>query len=277
VEELRAKLCESEQVCEQLRKESARIKRLSQSHHQFAAGTPIKNGFSKSAAAGGGSVSSPWASTTGPPGMIDMYAEDADSGYSVQELIDMAKKDLEKNKEEKRRKASVRSSAANAANASGTVAAVATTGNGEKDNKMTDEDKDANSADDEDDGSEEEEDDDEDVEDEDELEDDLDEDDSEEDTDTEESDNKAHEEFNEELVELTSEISLKQKLIEELEMSQKRLHTMKHQYETKLIALQERINATQEERDKVLKNLHNNPKSAVEPEKLTKIKHDYQR
>ena len=46
-----------------------------------------------------------------------------------------------------------------------------------------------------------------------------------------------------------------QKLIEELEMSQKRLHTMKQQYETKLIALQERITATQEERDKVLKNL----------------------
>jgi hypothetical protein len=31
------------------------------------------------------------------------------------------------------------------------------------------------------------------------------------------------------LVELTSEISLKQKLIEELETSQKRLQTMKHQ------------------------------------------------
>jgi kinesin family protein 4/21/27 len=37
-----------------------------------------------------------------------------------------------------------------------------------------------------------------------------------------------------ELVELTSEISLKQKLIEELEMSQKRMEIMKNQYENKL-------------------------------------------
>ena len=43
--------------------------------------------------------------------------------------------------------------------------------------------------------------------------------------------------MNQELVELTSEISLKQKLIEELETSQKRLHIMKQQYETKLLAL----------------------------------------
>ena len=218
VEELRAKLCESEQICEQLRKESARVKKLS----QFS--TPTK-AFGSPAPSG-----SPW-------NMVDMNAEDADSGYSVQELIAMAKKDLEKNKEEKRRKSS----------------------RTEKDNKLADEDKDADSADDEDDGSEEE------VED-------LESDD--EDTDTE-SDNKAQEEFNEELVELTSEISLKQKLIEELEMSQKRLHTMKQQYETKLIALQDRITSTQEERDKVLKSL-NNPKTAVESEKMTKIKHSYQ-
>ena len=83
-------------------------------------------------------------------------------------------------------------------------------------------------------------------------------------------------------MELTSEISLKQKLIEELEMSQKRLHTMKQQYETKLIALQERIQATQVERDKVLKNLKDPSKGlgggsgGVETEKITKIKHDYQ-
>ena len=83
-------------------------------------------------------------------------------------------------------------------------------------------------------------------------------------------------------MELTSEISLKQKLIEELEMSQKRLHTMKQQYETKLIALQDRIQATQVERDKVLKNLKDPSKGlgggagGVETEKITKIKHDYQ-
>jgi hypothetical protein len=41
-------------------------------------------------------------------------------------------------------------------------------------------------------------------------------------------------ELDTELVELTSEISLKQKLIEELEMSQKRMEVMKSQYENKL-------------------------------------------
>ena len=65
------------------------------------------------------------------------------------------------------------------------------------------------------------------------------------DTDTE-SDNKAIcNELNEEIVELTSEISLKQKLIEELEMSQKRMASMKQQYEKKLLELNNRILQTQ--------------------------------
>ena len=112
VEELRAKLLESEQTCEQLRKETARIKRMSQSVGS-SFGTPTKG---------------LWAS---PSPMVK--DEDGDSGYSVQELIAMAKKDLEKNKEAKR-KISVKDKG--------------------------DEDKDANSADDEDDGSEEDDDDD---------------------------------------------------------------------------------------------------------------------
>jgi kinesin family protein 4/21/27 len=75
----------------------------------------------------------------------------------------------------------------------------------------------------------------------------------------------------------TSEISLKQKLIEELETSQKRLQTMKHQYESKLVALEQRILATQEERDKVLKNM-TGAKSANSqgPDKVNKIKQEYQ-
>ena len=51
---------------------------------------------------------------------------------------------------------------------------------------------------------------------------------------------------------------------------------MKQQYETKLIALQERIVSTQEERDKVLKNLKDPKGTGIETEKITKIKHDYQ-
>lgn len=55
-----------------------------------------------------------------------------------------------------------------------------------------------------------------------------------------------------ELAELTSEINIKQKLIEELERSQKRIQLMRQHYEDKLQLLQERIRATQEERDTVL-------------------------
>lgn len=212
VEELRAKLCESEQMCEQMRKETARVKRVSQTF------SPAKFLI--------GNSPLPF---TAPNGLVNMSV-DEDSGYSVQELIDMAKKDLEKNKEERRRKTSA---------------------------VKGDEDKDANSADDEDDGS------------------DIDADEDEESESDTESDDKVNEELDEELVELTSEISLKQKLIEELETSQKRLHMMKQQYETKLIALEHRIQATQEERDKVLKNM-GGAKSDVQPEKINKIKQEYQ-
>ena len=59
------------------------------------------------------------------------------------------------------------------------------------------------------------------------------------------------ENYNEELADLTSEISLKQKLIEGLEQSQRRLETMRQQYEEKLTMLMNRIKATQDERDKV--------------------------
>merc|ERR1719483_773044 len=93
------------------------------------------------------------------------------------------------------------------------------------------------------------------------------------DTDTESEAKAITNELNEELVELTSEISLKQKLIEELEMSQKRMASMKHQYENKLLELNNRIHHTQEERDKVLKNLGG---KSVVPEELNKVKKDYQ-
>ena len=89
------------------------------------------------------------------------------------------------------------------------------------------------------------------------------------------SDEKQDETMNQELLEITSEISLKQKLIEELETSQKRLHIMKQQYETKLLALQGRIQATQEERDKVLKGVMESggKNSTVSQDKVYKIKH----
>ena len=92
VEEMRAKLLESENLCEQLRKETSRMKRQSQVNM-----SPFpKSSFS----------SSPMT----VPQLNNYMAETEDSGMSssVQELIDRAKKDLEKNKEEKKRKSSAK-------------------------------------------------------------------------------------------------------------------------------------------------------------------------
>lgn len=57
------------------------------------------------------------------------------------------------------------------------------------------------------------------------------------------------------LANITCEIAIKQKLIDELENSQRRLHTLKQQYEQKLTMLQNKIRDTQLERDKVLHNM----------------------
>ncbi len=59
----------------------------------------------------------------------------------------------------------------------------------------------------------------------------------------------------ENLASLTCDISIKEKLVEELEASQKRLHAMKQQYEEKLISLTSRIKETEQERDKVLSSM----------------------
>ena len=63
------------------------------------------------------------------------------------------------------------------------------------------------------------------------------------------------ENLHEDLADLTCEISIKEKLIEELENSQKRLHAMRSQYEEKLILLQDKIRTTEVERDKVLSSM----------------------
>jgi len=67
------------------------------------------------------------------------------------------------------------------------------------------------------------------------------------------------------LADLTCEIEIKQKLIDELENSQRRLQTLKHQYEEKLILLQNKIRDTQLERDRVLQNLSEAPPSPARP------------
>ena len=63
------------------------------------------------------------------------------------------------------------------------------------------------------------------------------------------------ENLREDLADLTCEISIKEKLVEELENSQKRLHAMRAQYEEKLTNLQAKIKETELERDKVLHNM----------------------
>lgn len=61
--------------------------------------------------------------------------------------------------------------------------------------------------------------------------------------------------FQADLADLTCEIEIKQRLIDELENSQRRLLMLKLQYEEKLILLQNKIRDTQLERDRVLQNL----------------------
>ncbi|XP_029428973.1 kinesin-like protein KIF21B isoform X2 [Rhinatrema bivittatum] len=77
------------------------------------------------------------------------------------------------------------------------------------------------------------------------------------------------------LADLTCEIEIKQKLIDELENSQRRLQTLKVQYEEKLILLQNKIRDTQLERDRVLQNL--STMECYTEEKANKIKAEYEK
>ncbi|XP_068125552.1 kinesin-like protein KIF21B isoform X4 [Hyperolius riggenbachi] len=77
------------------------------------------------------------------------------------------------------------------------------------------------------------------------------------------------------LADLTCEIEIKQRLIEELEQSQRRLQTLKLQYEEKLQQLQSRIRDTQLERDRVLREL--STMECYTEEKANKIRADYEK
>ena len=59
----------------------------------------------------------------------------------------------------------------------------------------------------------------------------------------------------EDLAELSGEISLKQRMIEELEKSQRQLQNIRQHYEDKLRNLQDQIQAIERERDQVLNSL----------------------
>ncbi|KAF4081314.1 hypothetical protein AMELA_G00159900 [Ameiurus melas] len=83
------------------------------------------------------------------------------------------------------------------------------------------------------------------------------------------------ENFQADLANITCEIAIKQKLIDELENSQRRLHTLKQQYEQKLMMLQSKIRDTQFERDRVLQNM-GTMESCTE-DKAKKIKAEYEK
>ncbi|PNI49756.1 KIF21A isoform 8, partial [Pan troglodytes] len=70
-------------------------------------------------------------------------------------------------------------------------------------------------------------------------------------------------------------IAIKQKLIDELENSQKRLQTLKKQYEEKLMMLQHKIRDTQLERDQVLQNLGS--VESYSEEKAKKVRSEYEK
>lgn len=89
------------------------------------------------------------------------------------------------------------------------------------------------------------------------------------------SEGKDSDNLHEDLAELTCSISIKQKLVEELEQAQKQVLAVRHQYEEKVRQLQMRIRATEEERDKVLSNV--NSVECETNEKVKKVKDEFEK
>ncbi|XP_037539032.1 kinesin-like protein KIF21A [Nematolebias whitei] len=99
--------------------------------------------------------------------------------------------------------------------------------------------------------------------------------DVEESSDDSDSESDEKENYQADLANITCEIAIKQKLIDELENSQRRLHTLKQQYEQKLMMLQCKIRDTQLERDRVLQNM--NSLESGSDDKARKIKAEYEK
>ncbi|KAK3518086.1 hypothetical protein QTP70_033308 [Hemibagrus guttatus] len=217
IEELRAKLLESEAVSESLRKSLSRA-------------------TTRSSLYGG--------STSFPPSLLGPEKEASD-------IIEIAKKNLEKlkRKEKKKKKSVIKEEGPD-------------NDQDKEPSERTSEEPDAEGSDhevgDECEGEEEE--------------DEMEADDS---SDESESEVEEKDTFQEDLANITCEIAIKQKLIDELENSQRRLHTLKQQYEQKLMMLQNKIRDTQLERDRVLHNM-GSVESGTE-EKAKKIKVEYER
>uniref|UniRef100_A0A2R8ZSW8 Kinesin-like protein KIF21A n=1 Tax=Pan paniscus TaxID=9597 RepID=A0A2R8ZSW8_PANPA len=244
IEDLRAKLLESEAVNENLRKNLTRA----------TARAPYFSG-----------------SSTFSPTILS-------SDKETIEIIDLAKKDLEKLKRKEKRKKKggiIKSPLQKLEESNREERSVA----GKEDNTDTDQEKkeekgvserenneleveESQEVSDHEDEEEEEE----------EEEDDIDGGESSDESDSE-SDEKAN--YQADLANITCEIAIKQKLIDELENSQKRLQTLKKQYEEKLMMLQHKIRDTQLERDQVLQNLGS--VESYSEEKAKKVRSEYEK
>ncbi|XP_071346982.1 kinesin-like protein KIF21A isoform X7 [Trachinotus anak] len=223
IEDLRAKLLESEAVNENLRKNLSRA-----SNRQSFYG-------------GSGSFSS------------TLLAPEKETS----DIIELAKKDLEKLKkrERKKKKSANKEEVPDNEQEKATEKEMTERANEEADMEVQE-------GSDHEEGEEEEE----------EEEEEMDVEESSEDSDSE-SDEK--ENYQADLANITCEIAIKQKLIDELENSQRRLHTLKQQYEQKLMMLQCKIRDTQLERDRVLHNM-TSVESGTE-DKARKIKAEYEK
>ncbi|XP_062971586.1 kinesin-like protein KIF21A isoform X7 [Cynocephalus volans] len=226
IEDLRAKLLESEAVNENLRKNLTRA----------TARSPYFSG-----------------SSAFSPTILS-------SDKETIEIIDLAKKDLEKLKrKEKKKKKSV---AGKEDNTDTDQEKKEEKGVSERENNELEVEESQEVSDHEDEEEEEEE----------EEEDDIEGGESSDESDSE-SDEKA--DYQADLANITCEIAIKQKLIDELENSQKRLQTLKKQYEEKLMMLQHKIRDTQLERDQVLQNLGS--VESYSEEKAKKVRSEYEK
>uniref|UniRef100_A0A3B4TA48 Kinesin family member 21A n=1 Tax=Seriola dumerili TaxID=41447 RepID=A0A3B4TA48_SERDU len=223
IEDLRAKLLESEAVNENLRKNLSRAS----TRQSFYGGS--------------GSFSS---------SMLPPEKETSD-------IIEMAKKDLEKLKkrEKKKKKSANKEEIPDNEQEKGTEKEMTERVNEDADMEVQE-------------GSDHEEAEEEEEEEEEEM-------DVEESSDDSDSESDEKENYQADLANITCEIAIKQKLIDELENSQRRLHTLKQQYEQKLMMLQCKIRDTQLERDRVLHNM-TSVESGTE-DKARKIKAEYEK
>ncbi|KAL2093339.1 hypothetical protein ACEWY4_010651 [Coilia grayii] len=225
IEDLRAKLLESEAVNENLRKNLSRA-----STHSFYGG----------------------------PGTFSSALLGPGPDKETLDVIELAKKDLEKlrKKEKKKKKSNVKEEIPDYDPEKGVEKEQAEPAN-------DDAEMDQQEGSDHEEGEEEEED-----EEEEEME-------AEESSDDSDSELDEKENFQADLANITCEIAIKQKLIDELENSQRRLHTLKQQYEQKLMMLQSRIRDTELERDRVLQNMGS--METCTEDKSKKIKAEYEK